>query len=64
MRDFRSFMGMTPSQYAESPHPVLERIMAQRMADHGAAPETDMPTVLRYAGKGVETEGGAGQTGD
>lgn len=48
VRDFRSFMGMTPTEYAEAPHPVLDRIMAQRMADQGAAPETDMPTVLRY----------------
>jgi AraC-like DNA-binding protein len=48
VRDFRSFMGMTPSEYAELPHPFLERIMAQRMADQGAAPETDLPTVARY----------------
>ena len=48
MRDFRSFMGMTPSDYADAPHPILEKIMAQRMADQGAAPQTDLPTVLRY----------------
>src|SRR6187551_195278 len=48
VRDFRSFMGMTPSEYADAPHPILEKIMAQRMADQGAAPETDLPTVLRY----------------
>lgn len=48
VRDFRSFMGMTPSEYADSPHPILEKIMAQRMADQGAAPQTDLPTVLRY----------------
>ena len=48
VRDFRSFMGMTPSDYAEAPHPILEKIMAQRMADQGAAPQTDLPTVLRY----------------
>ena len=52
VRDFRSFMGMTPTEYAETPHPILERIMAQRMADQGAAPQTDLPTVARY---GVET---------
>ncbi len=51
VRDFRSFMGMTPTEYAEAPHPILDRIMAQRMADQGAAPQTDMPTVLRYAGQ-------------
>lgn len=49
VRDFRSFMGMTPSEYAEMPHPILTRIMAQRMADQGAAPETDLPTILRYS---------------
>ena len=48
VRDFRSFMGVTPSEYAYQPHPILEKIMAQRMADQGAAPQTDLPTVLRY----------------
>lgn len=48
VRDFRSFMGMSPSEYAEAPHPILEKIMAQRLADQGAAPQTDLPTVLRY----------------
>ncbi len=52
VRDFRAFMDMTPSEYAETPHPILERIMAQRMADQGAAPQPDLPTVLRYAGGG------------
>jgi hypothetical protein len=45
VRDFRSFMGMTPSEYADTPHPILEKIMAQRIADQGAAPQTDLPTV-------------------
>lgn len=53
VRDFRSFMGMTPTDYAEAPHPILDRIMAQRMADQGAAPRTGMPTVLRHAGQGA-----------
>jgi AraC-like DNA-binding protein len=48
VRDFRSFMGMTPSEYADAPHPILTKLMAQRMADQGAAPQTDLPTVLRY----------------
>lgn len=48
VRDFRSFMGMTPSEYAAAPHPILEKVIAQRMADQGAAPQTDLPTVLRY----------------
>ncbi len=51
VRDFRRFMGMTPSEYAVAPHPILDRIIAQRMADQGAAPQTDMPTILRYASK-------------
>ena len=50
VRDFRSFMGTTPSEYADAPHPILEKIMAQRLADQGAAPQTDLPTVLRYTG--------------
>lgn len=48
VKDFRAFMEMTPSEYAASPHPVLESIIAQRMADQGAAPQTDLPTILRY----------------
>jgi AraC-like DNA-binding protein len=48
VRDFHAFMGMTPSEYAEMPHPILDRIIAQRMADQGAAPQTDLPTLLRY----------------
>jgi AraC-like DNA-binding protein len=48
VRDFRAFMGMTPSEYADTPHPVMDKIMAHRMADQGAAPPTDLPTVLRY----------------
>ena len=50
VKDFRSFMGMTPSEYAAMPHPIIDRIMAQRMADQGAAPATDLPTILRYGG--------------
>lgn len=50
VRDFRSFMGLTPTEYAATPHPILDRLIAQRMADQGAAPEPDMPTVMRYAG--------------
>jgi len=54
VRDFRSFMGMTPSEYAEAPHPILDKVMAQRMADQGAAPQTDLPTLLRYTGQNSE----------
>ncbi len=49
VKEFHAFMQMTPTDYAEMEHPVLGRIMAQRMADQGAAPETDLPTILRYA---------------
>lgn len=48
VRDFRSLMGMTPSEFADTPHPILDVIMRQRMADQGAAPQTDLPTMLRY----------------
>ena len=48
VRDFRRFMSITPSEYAERPHPIIDRIMAQRMADMGATQQTDLPTVLRY----------------
>jgi len=48
VRDFRSFMGMTPSEYADMPHPVIDRIIGQRLIDQGVAPPTDLPTVLRY----------------
>ena len=49
VRDFRSFMGLTPRRYAALPHPILEPIMQQRMADQGAAPQrVDLPTIMRY----------------
>lgn len=35
VRDFRSFMGMTPSEYAQMPHPVLDGIFTQRLAEQG-----------------------------
>ena len=56
VRDFRRFMGMTPTQYAAAPHPILDRIMAHRMADQGAAPPTDMPTVLRYGARAAYSD--------
>jgi AraC-like DNA-binding protein len=59
VKDFKSFMFMTPSEYAETPHPILSRIMAQRMADAGVAPQTDLPTILRY---GAEPQFGPGPT--
>ena len=53
VRDFRSFMGMTPSEYAAMPHPILDRMMAQGLADARVAPQTDLPTVLRYGRRGA-----------
>lgn len=53
VRDFRSFMGTTPTEYAATAHPILERLIGQRMVDNGAAAEIDLQTVLRYAGQGV-----------
>ena len=40
VRDFRRFMGMSPSQYAAMPHPVLEPFMHERARLHGAAVQT------------------------
>lgn len=36
VRDFRSFMGMTPSEYAQMPHPILDSIFTQRLTEQGA----------------------------
>lgn len=36
VRDFRVFMGMTPSEYAQMPHPILEGIFTRRLAEQGA----------------------------
>lgn len=57
VRDFRAFMGITPSDYAERPHPILSRTMGQGMADLGAAPQTDLPTLLRYRGQPLASGG-------
>ena len=51
VRDFRDFMGMTPSDYAEMRHPILDTIIGQRMFDQGAMTRPDLPTILRYAEK-------------
>jgi AraC-like DNA-binding protein len=48
VREFKAFMGLTPSEYAALPHPILEPIMQQRMADQGAAAPLDLPTIGRY----------------
>ena len=48
VREFREFMGMSPSIYAKTPHPIVQPIMRQRMADQGAAEPLDLPTVARF----------------
>ncbi len=48
VREFRAFMGLTPTAYARLPHPILEPIMRQRMADQGAGAPLDLPTIARY----------------
>ena len=48
VRDFKAFMGVTPTEYSHATHPILDRILVHRMADQGALPETDLPTMLRY----------------
>ena len=49
VRDFKAFMGLSPRQYAGLPHPILNPIMRQRMADAGALQPIDLPTIARYA---------------
>ncbi|MGN6499748.1 MAG: helix-turn-helix domain-containing protein [Tsuneonella sp.] len=48
VREFRAFMGLSPSEYAAMPHPIIAPIMRQRMADQGVAESTDLPTIARY----------------
>lgn len=48
VREFREFMGLSPSEYARMPHPIVQPIMRQRMADQGAATPLDLPTVARF----------------
>lgn len=40
VRDFHEFMGQTPREYANTPHPVLEKFMHERARIHGAAVQT------------------------
>lgn len=48
VREFREFMGLLPSEYAKMPHPIVQPIMRQRMADQGAAEPLDLPTIARF----------------
>lgn len=40
VRDFHKFMGMTPSEYAQTPHPILGAFMRERARMAGAAVQT------------------------
>jgi AraC-like DNA-binding protein len=40
VRDFHEFVGMTPSEYAALPHPVLDRFVQERARVHGAPMQT------------------------
>jgi len=48
VHEFREFMGMAPTEYAAMPHPILDRIIVQRLVEHGALSQTNLPTLLRY----------------
>ena len=54
VRDFKAFMGMSPRQYARLPHPILEPIMQQRMADQGVVEPLDLPTIMRYRAQSMK----------
>lgn len=40
VRDFHRFMGMSPREYAATPHPILEATMHARISATGAAVQT------------------------
>lgn len=47
VRDFHEFMGMTPREYSNQPHPVLERFVQERNKAYGAAVQTlDRPSAV------------------
>lgn len=48
VREFREFMGLSPTEYARMPHPIVQPIMRQRMADQGVTAPLDLPTVARF----------------
>lgn len=47
VREFRRIMGITPSQYANMPHPLLDRVIAYRLAEQGVAPVAEQLSALR-----------------
>lgn len=51
VREFRSFMGVSPSEYADMDHPVIDQLMMGQILDQGLETTTDLPTVLRYSTK-------------
>lgn len=40
VRDFHEFMGQTPREYAQAPHPILDVFIRERARAHGAAVQT------------------------
>ncbi|WP_225205579.1 helix-turn-helix domain-containing protein [Novosphingobium huizhouense] len=48
VRDFHRFMGMSPSQYAAAPHPVLSAVMRARQEAAGAAVQALHHPLLRH----------------
>lgn len=48
VRDFRQFMGTTPSEYAEEPHPIMKEVLAQRIKWASTVPDSRMPTMLKW----------------
>ncbi len=48
VREFRGFMGISPSEYAAMAHPIVGPLMRQQLADQGAATSLDLPTIARF----------------
>ncbi|WP_128891592.1 AraC family transcriptional regulator [Erythrobacter sp. HKB08] len=40
VRDCHTFLGMSPSEYAARPHPILSAFMRERLKSHGSAVQT------------------------
>jgi methylphosphotriester-DNA--protein-cysteine methyltransferase len=40
VRDCKDFLGMSPTAYAETDHPVIAGFMRERMRAHGSAVQT------------------------